>query len=128
MPANQLIAIVDDDDSARNATMCLVRALGFVATGFQSATDYLESGDMPKTACLIADVRMPGMSGPELHRHLVASGTPIPTVLVTAYPEDSTRERALRAGVGWYLAKPVEPDELLGCIRSALAHGAREPE
>jgi CheY-like chemotaxis protein len=83
---------------------------------------------MARTACLITDVRMPGMNGFDLYRHLVASGTPIPTVLVTAYPEDSTRARALKVGVGCYLAKPLEPDELLGCIRSALAHGAGEPE
>ena len=127
MSATPLIAIVDDDDSARDATLSLVRALGFAASGFRSAADYLGSGDMSQTACLIADVRMPGMSGPELYRHLVASGTPIPTVLVTAYPENSTRARALKAGVGWYLAKPLEPDELLGCIRSALAQGAGEP-
>lgn len=128
MSANLLIAVVDDDDSAREAAVSLVRALGFAASGFRSAAEFLGSGEMARTACLITDVRMPGMGGLDLHRHLVASGLLIPTVLVTAFPDETTRARALKAGVGSYLAKPFEPDELLGCIRSAFAQGTRRPD
>ncbi|WP_158046794.1 response regulator transcription factor [Skermanella pratensis] len=127
MSANLLIAVVDDDDSAREAAVSLVRAMGFTASGFRSAAEFLNSGEAARTACLIADVRMPGMGGLDLYRQLVASGTPVPTVLVTAFPEEATRARALRAGVGSYLAKPFEPDELLDCIRSGYARGAGEP-
>lgn len=120
--ASPLISIVDDDESARQALLGLVRALGFVVAEFQSAADFLRSDDLQRTACLIADVQMPGMTGLELYRHLVKSGTPIPTVLITAYPNETTHARALTAGVRWYLAKPFNPDDLLNCIRSALGH------
>jgi len=121
MFVNLLISIVDDDESARDAIAGLVRALGFSASAFRSAADFLQSGLLFRTACLIADMRMPGMTGLELFRHLVAAGTPIPTILVTAYPDETVRAHALRAGVRCYLAKPVVPDVLLGCIRAALA-------
>jgi FixJ family two-component response regulator len=122
MSADLLIAVIDDDESARDAITGLVRALGFIAAGFQSADDFLQSDSVLRTACLITDVRMPGMTGPELHRYLIASGTPIPTVLMTAYPDETIRVRAMKAGVGCCLAKPFKPDDLLDCIRSALAH------
>lgn len=122
MSVNLLISIIDDDESAREAIVGLVRALGFAATEFQSAADFLRSSHLMRTACLIADMRMPGMTGLELYRHLIAAGTPIPTVLVTAYPDEAARTRALKAGIRCYLAKPLEPDALLACIRSALAN------
>ena len=75
------------------------------------------------TAFLIADVQMPQMSGLELHRHLVASGISIPTILITAYPDDSMRARALEAGVIGYLTKPFSKEQLLGCIQSAIGPG-----
>lgn len=121
MSVNLLISVIDDDGSAREAVVGLVGALGFTAAEFQSAADFLSSDDLLRTACLIADMRMPGMTGLELYRHLIAVGTPIPTVLVTAYPDEGARARALKAGVRCYLAKPLEPDALLACIRSALA-------
>jgi len=85
-------------------------------------------GDVPpcgsphicRTSCLIADVQMPGMTGLDLHRHLSASGKPIPTILITAYPDDSVRERAVAAGAIGYLSKPFDENDLLACIRSAL--------
>jgi FixJ family two-component response regulator len=122
MSAHLLISIVDDDESARDAVVGLIRALGFTAAEFQSATDFLKSSHLLQTACLIADMRMPRMTGLELYRHLIAVGTPIPTVLVTAYPDEAVRARALKAGIRCYLAKPLEPDALLGCIRSVLAN------
>lgn len=120
MFVNLLISIIDDDQSAREAVVGLVRALGFSAANFPSAADFLRSDQLVRTACLIADMRMPGMTGLELFRHLVAAGTPIPTILVTAYPDETLRAQALKAGVCCYLAKPLVPDALLGCIRVAL--------
>ena len=126
MPNKPLIAVVDDDASVREAMMSLMRALGFLAETFPCAEDFLKSDGLPRTSCLIADVRMPGMSGLELYRHLVASGKPIPTVLITAHSDDGVRARALKAGIICYLTKPFREDDLLGCIRSALDHGKTE--
>jgi FixJ family two-component response regulator len=123
MSENSLISIVDDDETTREAVAGLVRSLGFVVAVFENAADFLTSDHRSRTACLIADVRMPGMTGPELYSHLMASGTPIPTVLITAYPDEAAHARALKAGVRCYLGKPLEPDELLACIRSAIGDG-----
>jgi FixJ family two-component response regulator len=121
MSAN-LISIVDDDEAAREAVVGLVRVLGFAAAAFRSAAEFLKSGCLLRTDCLIADMQMPGMTGFELYRHLVAAGQSIPTILVTAYPDEAVRAFALSAGVRCYLAKPLEPDALLGCIRSAFVN------
>jgi FixJ family two-component response regulator len=99
-----------------------MRALGFPAETFASAEDFLRSDGLRSTACLIADVQMPQMSGLELYNHLVASGLAIPTILITAYPDEAVRVRALEAGVVCYLAKPFNKDTLLGCIHSAIGH------
>jgi FixJ family two-component response regulator len=123
MSDNSLISIVDDDETTREAVAGLVRSLGFVVAVFENAADFLTSDHLSRTACLIADVRMPGMTGPELHNYLMASGTSIPTVLITAYPDEAAHARALKAGVRCYLAKPLNPDELLACIRSAIGDG-----
>ena len=114
-----MIAIVDDDVSVREALAGLVRSLGHGAVAFGRAEDLLAS-DRRGVACVIADVQMPGMTGPELHGRLVASGEPLPTILITAYPDEAARERALRAGVVCYLAKPFGEDELLACLHSIL--------
>jgi len=127
VPAVALIAIIDDDESACAAIMGLVRSLGFNTVGFHSAAEFLQSDDVLRTACVIADVQMPGMSGLELHRQLVATGSSIPTILVTAYPDETTRRLALQAGVTSYLAKPVRPENLLDCIRKALAPSGEQP-
>jgi FixJ family two-component response regulator len=126
MPNKSLIAIVDDDASMREAMMSLMRALGFLVETFPCAEDFLKSDGLQRTSCLIADVRMPGMSGLELYRRLVASGKPIPTVLITAHSNDEVRERALKAGIVCYLTKPLDEDDLLGCIRSALDQSKTE--
>ena len=117
-----VIAIVDDDHSVREALTSLVRSLGYVAMAFECAGDVLKSRRRRGVSCVIADMQMPGMTGLELHRRLSASGKPIPTILITAYPDNSVRERALAAGVVGYLSKPFEEDDLLACIRSALTH------
>jgi FixJ family two-component response regulator len=123
LPNKPLISIVDDDEAVREATKGLMRALGFLAEAFGSAEDFLKFDRLHCTACLIADVQMPQMSGLELHRRLVASGVSIPTILITAYPDDGVRTRALTAGVMGYLTKPFNKDDLLGCIHSALNRG-----
>lgn len=110
------IAIIDDDEAACDALVGLVRASGFAAVGFRSAAEFLRSDGFAETRCLIADMQMPQMNGLELHMHLLASGIPVPTILVTAYPNEATKARALRAGVLCYLAKPCSPTDLLDCI------------
>ena len=120
--AKPLISIVDDDESMREAIKGLMRSLGYRVEALASAQEFLSSRHARRTSCVIADMQMPGMTGLELHRHLLASGKPIPTILITAYPDDGVRERALSAGVVGYLSKPFEEDDLLACIRSALKH------
>ena len=121
MSSTPLVAIVDDDESLRDATSNLLQAAGFSTATFADAETFLKSVGEPRAACVVADMRMPGMSGLELHQHLVASGAPIPTILITAYPSDATRSRARQAGIRCCLAKPFAPDELLECVREALA-------
>jgi FixJ family two-component response regulator len=86
VPIEPLIAIVDDDDSVRYAISGLMRSLGYAVEVFASAKDFMASEHRRRTACLIADVNMPEMTGPELHRNLVAAGEAVPTILITAYP------------------------------------------
>lgn len=121
MAANRLISIVDDDDAARTAVAGLVRAMGYDTAEFGSAADFLQSDHLFRTSCLIADMRMPEMTGLQLYRHLASSTTPIPTILITAYANEDARNSALQAGIRCYLAKPVVPEQLLDCIRSSLA-------
>ena len=113
-----VIAIVDDDYSVREALTSLVRSLGYPAMAFECADDLLNS-KRGRVSCLIADVQMPGMTGFELYNRLVA-GEPIPTILITAFPDERARHHALQAGVNCYLPKPFSEDELLACIRSIL--------
>jgi len=115
-----LVAVVDDDESMRETMKDLLDSAGFSAVTFPSAESFLKSKRARIVSCLITDMRMPGMTGLELHRQLVASGTSVPTVLITAYPEERTREQALEEKVVCYLAKPFAADELLACIRSAI--------
>ena len=114
------ISVVDDDESMREAMKGLMKSLGYTAQAFASAEEFLNSRQVPRTSCLIADVQMPGMTGVELHRRLVASGRTIPTILITAYPHDSARARALRDGVVCYLSKPFDENDLLTCVSSSL--------
>jgi FixJ family two-component response regulator len=104
----------------------LVMLLGYTVEAFPSAADFLESRVVPQTACLVADVHMPGMTGVELHRHLVDMGWAIPTILITAYPDEAVRDRALKDGVAGYLSKPVDDNYLERCLRSALQPGTSD--
>jgi FixJ family two-component response regulator len=118
-----LISIVDDDQLYRDSMRKLVVLMGYTVEAFPSATDFLASRVVPETACLVVDVHMPGMTGVELHRHLVDAGYAIPTILVTAYPDEVVRDQALKDGVVCYLSKPVDDDYLERCLRSALQPG-----
>ena len=115
-----LIAIVDDDQSVREAIKGLMRSIGLAAEAFPSGEDFLQSPDLNRAACLVADVNMPGMSGLDLHQRLSSLAKRIPTILITAYPSESIRTRALKAGIKCYLAKPFRENDLLECVRSAL--------
>jgi FixJ family two-component response regulator len=123
MAKNILISVVEDDEPFRESMRTLVTALGYAVEAFPSAANFLESPLLGKTTCLVTDVQMPGMTGVELHRHLVDKGYAIPTILLTAYPDEAARKRALKDGVVCYLRKPVDDDQLEQCLRSALTSG-----
>ena len=102
-----------------------MRSLGYAVEAFASAADFLASPRLTETACLITDVHMPAMTGVELHRHLLDTGRAIPTILVTAYPDEAVRTRALSDGVICYLRKPIDEDKLMRCLGVALERGAQ---
>jgi FixJ family two-component response regulator len=114
------ISIVDDDEASLEAMMSLVKSLGFTVEAFASALDFLASPQVHATDCLIADINMPGMTGVELHSHLLRAGYHIPTILVTAYPDEVIQARAVAEGVLCFLNKPVDASSLLGYVRLAL--------
>jgi CheY-like chemotaxis protein len=117
---NPRIAVVDDDDESREAVAVLVKSLGFAVETFSCGDDLLSWPRLRQTSCLIADVNMPGMSGVELHERLVMLGHAIPTILITAYPDDAVRDRAMANGVIAYLTKPCSDVVLFDLVRSAL--------
>ncbi len=119
MPEGPLVAIVDDDKSIRNATQDLLKAAGFSTATFEDAESFLGSASRASASCVVADLRMPGMTGVALYQALVASGHAIPTVIITAHPEEITNAR--QSGITCYLTKPFAPDELLECVSKALA-------
>ena len=120
MPKPSLVSVVEDDQHFRESMRRLMRSWGYTVEAFPSAAEFLASSHLGETACLVADVNMPGMTGVELHRHLINAGHSIPTILVTAYPNDVDRTRALNDGVICYLPKPVDEQELIGCLGAAL--------
>ncbi len=120
MPTVPLIAIVDDDDSLRNSLDNLLRSVGFRAQGFSSAEAFLHANQAPDTACLILDVRLPGMNGLDLQRQMGAAHCRIPIIFVTAYADDDVRVRALEAGAVDFLSKPCREEDLLQAIEAAL--------
>ena len=119
-----MISIVDDDESIREATEAQMKSLGFNAQTFPSAIDFLASSRIEDTSCLFADFNMPHMTGVELHRRLLDLGYAIPTILITAYPDDDVRARALADGVICYLVKPFDEADLLHCVHLALGDTA----
>lgn len=117
---SKVVAIVDDDEAVRIALEGLLRSAGVTARTFESAENFLESGQQLKTACLIADIRMPGMSGLELQAKLNAEHCRIPIVFITAHGDAQMRMQALRAGAVEFLAKPFNDEALLESVRAAL--------
>jgi FixJ family two-component response regulator len=115
-----LISIVDDDESMRESTKGLVCSLGYEAAAFASAEEFLQSERVDDTSCLIADVQMPGLSGIDLQSWLIARGIQMPTIFITAFPEEGARLRAMTAGAVGYLEKPFSEESLLKCLDTAL--------
>jgi FixJ family two-component response regulator len=118
--ANHVISIIDDDESVREATRSLVRSLGYSARVYASAEEYLQS-DRQDSSCLITDLHMPGMSGVDLQDRLIADGSQIPMIFVTAYYEEQVRDRVLDAGAYGFLRKPFNDESLIECLDKALS-------
>ncbi len=116
----QLIAIVDDDESVQSALQDLIEADGLSAKCFGSAEEFLESGLQRKVACLITDIRMPGMSGLELQAKLKADGYKTPIIFITAHGDARVRIQAMREGAVEFLMKPFDDQVLLDRVRAAL--------
>ncbi len=122
---NKLVSIVDDDESMRVALHGLLKAVGLPAQAFASAETFLESGQQHQTACLIADIRMPGISGLELQAKLNAEHCRIPTIFITAHGDSEMRMQALRAGAVEFMTKPFDDEVLLESVRAALESWTR---
>ena len=117
-----LITVVDDDESVRESLDGLIRSVGFAVKAFASAEEFLNSDHLRDTDCLLLDVRMPGMNGIELHRHLVASHCEIPVIFITAHgSEEGVRSQAFRNGAVDYLIKPLNEDTVLNAVHTALS-------
>jgi FixJ family two-component response regulator len=116
----KIVSIIDDDASVRAGMEALVSSIGFTACVFDSAENFLHSSRIEDTSCLITDVQMPGMNGLELQSRLVTQGRRIPIIFITAYPEQSGRERALAAGALAYLEKPFAGETMTSLLRKAM--------
>jgi FixJ family two-component response regulator len=114
------ISIVDDDESTRESLSGLLRSVGFVVNAFASSEAFLDSDQLASTDCLILDVRMPGMGGIELHRHLLSMGCKIPVIFITAHGDDAMRRQAIASGAVDFLTKPFNEDAILNAIQTAL--------
>ena len=123
-----LVSVVDDDQFFRESMRRLMRSLGYTVDIFSSAAEFLASPRLVETACLITDIHMPAMTGYELHRRLIDTGQAIPTILVTAFPSDIDRARALNDGVLCYLRKPVDEEHLTQCVRESLKSAGSHEE
>jgi len=123
-----IIAIVDDDEALREALGSVMKAAGFTANTFASAEEFLNSAKLQETACLVLDVRLPGMSGIELQRRLIEVQSPLPIVFVTAHGDASLRDLVMKAGAAGFLNKPVRSEALLKEIRAALANARTDKQ
>jgi FixJ family two-component response regulator len=117
---NSKICVIDDDESVREALRSLLKSVGFEAEVFGSAEDFLSSGHLPGTSCLILDVRMPGMSGFELHEKLIDDEDGVPIIFISAHADEEARARALRSGAVDFLLKPFSDEALLHAIETAM--------
>lgn len=120
MTPTPTISIVDDDDSVRTAVSSLVRSLGFKVCTFASAQEFLSSPILEQTSCLVSDIQMPGMSGLELQKELIARQSRIPIIFITAFPEDGVRRRAEAAGCIGFLSKPFDGQAMIEYLNTAL--------
>jgi FixJ family two-component response regulator len=118
-----MISIIDDDESVRDATEGLLRSLGYGASAFASVEDFLQSGRVDDTSCLITDVRMPGMSGVELQSLLIEQGKRTPMIFMTANPVQAIRAMVMQAGAVGVLSKPFKEQNLIDCLSTALNDG-----
>ena len=118
-----VISIIDDDQFVRDSVKRLMKSVGYMAAAYPTAGDFLKSPQLEETSCLIADVHMSGMTGVELYENRVKAGRAIPTILITAYPDDRVRTRALDKGVLAYLVKPFSETDLTRYVRFALESG-----
>ena len=125
MARRPVVAVVDDDESVRESLPDLLRELGFAASAFASAEDFLASDGLSNTGCLILDVAMPGLSGPELHQELIRRGHDIPTIFITARADESLREKLLRQGAVACLFKPFGDAALRTALDAALPSSRR---
>ena len=115
-----LISIVDDDPWAREGVRDLIESLGYSASMFASAEEFLESGFITETTCLITDLQMQGLNGLDLQRRLLDQGHHIPTIFITAYPDEARRKHALDAGAIGFLSKPLNEQSLIDCLALAV--------
>ena len=125
--ARNLISVIDDDESVRRTTTRLIKSFGFRAAAFESAENFLGSGHLNDTSCLIVDVRMPGMNGLQLQSQLVAAGCSVPIIFITAHDDKESRRRAMQAGAIAFLGKPFSDEQLLQAIRLAVHECGDEP-
>jgi FixJ family two-component response regulator len=125
---NQLIAVVDDDDSVRSAVLGVLKSIGIAGRPFTSAEEFLVSGLWKEVACLITDIRMPGISGLELQARLAEEDCRIPIIFITAYGDTRVRTQAMRGGALAFLGKPFDDKVLIESVRTALATGPHEKE
>jgi FixJ family two-component response regulator len=120
LTAVPVISIIDDDESIRAGLSNLVRSLGYIVYVFSSADAFLHSPQLLNSWCVIADVRMPDMSGVQLQTHLRSEGNRVPFIFITAVPEETTREQAVKDGAICFLTKPLEEDALIDCLNTAV--------
>ena len=115
-----LLSVVDDDESVRESLPDLLREFGFASRAFSSAEEFLASGSANETSCLILDIAMPGMTGPELHQELKRRGQKIPTIFITGQRDETIRDRMLKQGAAGFLLKPFSDTALLAAIKTSL--------
>jgi len=127
MPEVPLISIVDDDGFVRESTKGLIRSMGYAAETFVSAEEYLQSKRAAETACLIADIQMPGMNGADLQDRLIADGYRMPIIFITAFLDPKIRARVMKAGAFGFLTKPFSDESLMECLDRALLGTKSDP-
>lgn len=115
-----VVSIVDDDESVRESLLVLLGQFGFATRAFSSAQEFLSSGCIHETSCLILDVAMPGMSGPELHQELKCLGQEIPTIFITGQRDENVRDRLLKQGARGFLLKPLNDEALVATVKAAF--------